>query len=199
MKSACAAGCRLPWMASTAGWSFCPRGRTRPARLPTATLASFRTARSKCAGLLPAATIPRPGSPACRWSCSNAWPAPPEPEDALPQAIACLRRRLAELRGGRVPPEELLVAQRITREVEDYRSPSPAARAARQLKEPGKMVKPGPARALSVHPGATGRLCLGSPLPPDPATLDLARYQELLLRAAAEVLEPFGVTEKRLC
>ncbi|RPJ40520.1 MAG: hypothetical protein EHM21_14545, partial [Chloroflexi bacterium] len=123
----------------------------------------------------------------------------PEPEDALPQANICLSRRLAELRGGRVPPKELLLAQRISREVEDYRSPSPAARAAQQLKNAGKLVKPGQRVRFVFTRGATGVYAWDLPLPPDPATLDLARYQELLLRAAAEVLEPFGVTEKRLC
>ena len=46
-------------------------------------------------------------------------------------------------RRARARRTELLLAQRLTREVEDYRSPSPGARAARQLKEVGKIVKPG--------------------------------------------------------
>ena len=196
-RSAGAAGCRLPWTASTAGWSSCPRGSTRAARWPTATLASSRTARSRCAGSLRAAATPRPGSPGCRGSCWNPGPrrrarrCPAAGPSACPAAWPSCAR-------GRVPPEELLVAQRLTREVEDYRSPSPARAPPSSSKMWARWSSPGSACAFS-SPWATGRVCLGSALPPDPATLDLARYHELLLRAAAEVLEPFGVTEKRLC
>ena len=87
----------------------------------------------------------------------------PEPEDALPQANICLSRRLAELRGGRVSPKELLVAQQIAGKskitVRLHRLPgSPAAQKC------GQAGGPGPARALCVHPWGGRRLCLGSPL-----------------------------------
>jgi hypothetical protein len=36
------------------------------------------------------------------------------------------------------------------------------------------------------------------PSPPDPASIDTDRYSELLLRAAATILEPFGVSEQLL-
>jgi hypothetical protein len=36
------------------------------------------------------------------------------------------------------------------------------------------------------------------PEPPDPRSVDVARYQELLLRAAFTVLQPLGVSEERL-
>jgi DNA polymerase-2 len=122
----------------------------------------------------------------------------PEPEQGLSQAIALLRRRLAELRGGRVGLEELLVAQRVSREVEEYRSPSPAARAARQLKQVGKEIKPGQRVRFLFTLGKPGVYAWDLPGRPVPATLDVPRYRELLLRAAKEVLDPFLGEEEYL-
>ena len=121
-----------------------------------------------------------------------------EPEAALPDAIARLRWRLSDLRGGRVPLAQLLLAQRLTREVEDYRSPSPAARAARQLKETGKIVKPGQRVRFLYTLGRPGVYAWDLPEKPNPVALDLARYKELLFRAASEVLAPFGAPEEAL-
>ncbi len=97
-----------------------------------------------------------------------------------------------------MPPAQLLLAQRLTREIEDYRSPSPAARAARQLREVGKIVKPGQRVRFLYTLGAPGVRAWDLPAKPDPAALDLARYKELLLRAASEVLGPFGAPEAAL-
>lgn len=125
----------------------------------------------------------------------------PEPQDALPQALALLRRRLADLGaaskpasrlGGRgVALEDLLVSQRITREVEEYRSPSPAARAAWQLKQVGKEIKPGQRVRFLFTLGKPGVYAWDLPARPNLAIVDVLRYRELLLRAAREVLEPF--------
>ncbi len=125
----------------------------------------------------------------------------PEPQDALPQALALLRCRLADLSaagkpvsrlGGRgVALEDLLVSQRITRDVEEYRSPSPAARAARQLKQVGKEIKPGQRVRFLFALGKPGVYAWDLPARPNPAIVDVPRYRALLLRAAREVLEPF--------
>jgi DNA polymerase II len=129
-----------------------------------------------------------------------------EPEDALPEAIAWLRRALRSLartaQKGRAPDQiplaDLLVSQRISREIEDYRSLSPAARAAAQLKEAGKLVKPGQRVRFLYMIGHPGVHAWDLPMQPNTAALDTARYRTLLLRAAAEVLEPFGAPEEVL-
>lgn len=118
----------------------------------------------------------------------------PEPEDALPGAIALLRRRLADLHAGRVPLKKLLVSLRVSREIEDYRSLSPAARAAIQLKNVGKLVKPGQRVRLLYTRGTPGVHAWDLPFLVAPAAIDTARYRELLLRAVTEILAPFGVT-----
>lgn len=114
-----------------------------------------------------------------------------DPVQALPGAGRILRARLAQMRNGQVNLEQMLVAQRLTRDADAYRSPSPAARAALQLQEVGKVVKPGQRVRFLYTVGAPGVYAWDLPRSPDPGSLDLARYRELLLRAAREVLEPF--------
>jgi DNA polymerase-2 len=121
-----------------------------------------------------------------------------EPERGLPDALGCLRQRLSALRGARVKLEDLLVTQRVSREVEEYRALPPAARAARQLKAAGKVIKPGQRVRFLFTRGDPGVYAWDLPRRPEPASVDVARYRELLLRAAAEVLSPFGASEEVL-
>jgi DNA polymerase elongation subunit (family B) len=108
-----------------------------------------------------------------------------------------LNRRVAALRRGEVPPQELLVAQKLSRELAEYRSPSPVARAVRQLEAAGKTVRPGQCVRF-VYLRGQQVYAWDAPTPPDPASLDAARYIELLLRAAATILQPVGVSEATL-
>ncbi|HES57819.1 MAG TPA: hypothetical protein ENO21_00130, partial [Firmicutes bacterium] len=121
-----------------------------------------------------------------------------ETQACLRQAVDLLRRRLSALRRGRVPLEALVVRQRLSRELDEYRTPSPAARAAGQLERVGKSLRPGQSVRLVYTCGEPGVYAWELPEPPDPAAVDKARYAELLLRAAAAVLEPFGMTEEGL-
>lgn len=116
---------------------------------------------------------------------------PEEPCDALPDAALMLHKRLAELRERRVPLDQLLLGQRLSRDVDAYRTPSPSARAALQLQQAGKEVKPGQRVRFVFTYGKPGVYAWDLPVPPDPAAVDVSRYCELLLRAAQEVLGPF--------
>jgi DNA polymerase-2 len=78
----------------------------------------------------------------------------------LSWVLRWLRGALVELRSGRIPLEQLLVAQKLSRALDEYRTPSPAARAAAQLAEVGKHLGRA-AGAFFVHPGRAGRICLG--------------------------------------
>jgi DNA polymerase-2 len=118
------------------------------------------------------------------------------PTSVITEASRFLERRLADLRAGRVPLEQLLAGQRLSRELEDYRSPSPAARAARQLKEVGKNAKPGQRVHFLYTRGMPGVRAWDLPDKPSPVTIDVPRYRTLLLRAADEVLGPFGWVEE---
>jgi DNA polymerase-2 len=104
-----------------------------------------------------------------------------------------LRRRLADLRQGRVPPRELIVRLTLSRELDLYRAPSPAAIAARQLQAEGKNLRPGQAVRFVHTLGKPGVRAWDLPGEVDPRTLNWREYRKLLLRAAGTVLEPFNV------
>jgi len=116
----------------------------------------------------------------------------------LPDILALLRRRMADLRLGRVPLERLLVSQTLSRELAEYRTPSPAARAAAQLEAHGKRLRPGQRIRFVYILGKPGVRAWDLPAPPDPATVDVKVYQKLLLRAAASALAPLGLDEAQI-
>jgi len=109
---------------------------------------------------------------------------------ALSEAQVFIRRSACELRAGRVLPEQLLVSQKLSRELGEYSSPSPAARAVRQMQAAGKDVRPGQRVRFLYTRGRPGVRAWDLPAPPDPRTVDLPRYRTLLLRAAQTVLAP---------
>ncbi len=120
------------------------------------------------------------------------------PEAALPEAVAFLQERLRALRSGAVKLPDLLVRQRLGRKMEAYRTPSPSARAVQQLNTVGKELRPGQRVPFLYTLGKPGVLAWDLPRTPNPRTVDVARYQRLLLRAAAIVLESWGLDEEKL-
>jgi DNA polymerase-2 len=114
-------------------------------------------------------------------------------QDCLPEMIGRLRKYLADLRAYRVPLEQLLVAQKLSRALSEYRVYSPAAYAAAQLEAVGKSLRPGQMVRFLYTLGKPGVTAWDLPVRPDVKTLDNPRYAELLLRAAASVLQPLGV------
>jgi DNA polymerase II len=113
----------------------------------------------------------------------------------LSRILALLRRRLSALRGGRVPFEVLLVTQKLSRVLDEFRTLSPVARAVAQLAAAGVETKPGERVRFLYTRGEPGVHAWNLPGAPDPACLDVGRYAELLVRAAGTVLGPFGVSE----
>ncbi|MCA9941957.1 MAG: hypothetical protein H6656_01020 [Ardenticatenaceae bacterium] len=114
---------------------------------------------------------------------------------ALPSLISYLRQQVDDLRNGRIPLEQLLVSQRLSREVEAYRTPSPACRAAMQLATIGKPRRPGQRIRFWFVRGEVGVHAWDLPTGVDTAVLDTERYLTLLLRAASAIVRPFGVAE----
>jgi DNA polymerase-2 len=108
-------------------------------------------------------------------------------EDAQ-AAQATLQRQIERLLARRVPVEDLLIASRLSRAVEEYRVPSPAARAARQLMEAGKVVRPG-MRIRFVLTYDEGGIRAWGAGDISVKQVDVKAYRLLLVRAAEEVLE----------
>jgi DNA polymerase II len=118
--------------------------------------------------------------------------------ERLPEIRALLRKKLRALRTGRAPLESLLVSQKLSRNLDAYHVPSPAARAAAQLEAAGKPVRRGQRVRFLYTLGDPGVFAWNRPDKPDPETVDKARYKTLLLRAASTVLQPLGVDEAAL-
>jgi len=119
-----------------------------------------------------------------------------DPTAGLPEALQELRRRLGKLNAGRVPMADLLLKQKLGRELEEYKAHSPVARAVAQLKAAGKTLKPGQYVRYLFTIGSPGVWPWDLPGRPPQASLDLARYQTLTLRAAGTVLAPVcGILE----
>ncbi|MBN1373350.1 MAG: hypothetical protein JW987_15545 [Anaerolineaceae bacterium] len=117
---------------------------------------------------------------------------PDDPHEALPEADRLVRRRLAELSGGHVAAEDLVVTHRLSRAVEAYHSPSPAARAARLMLAQGKVLRPGQSVRFVYTRGEPGVRAWDAGSSPTGGQVDTWQYRKLLLRAAEAVLAPFG-------
>jgi len=113
----------------------------------------------------------------------------------LPGLIRSLDARLAELSAFQVPVEDLVMTQTLSRELESYRVPSPAARAAIQLQRAGKNMRPGQRIRFVYTRNAVGVLAWDQHENLSPQMIDTARYRTLLMRAVHNVLQPFGVSE----
>jgi len=115
------------------------------------------------------------------------------------EAFDLFRAALTDLQCGRVPLEKLVVTSRVSRELEDYRSPTPGARAALQLYEQtGKRARPGQKIRFIFIRGKSGVRPWELPGIIDPVELDRVKYTELLARAAASILHPFGIEDAQL-
>jgi len=116
----------------------------------------------------------------------------------LPRIHALLRARLRELKQGEIPLSELLVSQKLSRPLEEYRVPSPAARAAAQLAGIGKHLTPGQRVRFLFMRGDPGVFAWDLAEKPAEGSIDTDRYAELLCRAAYTLLQPLGVKEQTL-
>ena len=124
---------------------------------------------------------------------------PPDqaPQTALPAVIAIWREVVAQLRAGEIALEDLLVHVRVSRSAEEFRTASPAARALTQLARAGKERRPGQRIGLIFTRGEPGVHAWDMPDPPDPDTVDVQRYEVLLVRAADTILRPLGHPETK--
>jgi len=120
---------------------------------------------------------------------------PEEIAEYIPDALALIERARRDLRAGRIPLEELIVRQRLSRSLDGYKFPSPAARAAMQLKAMGREIAPGQSVEFLFTRGGSGVQAWETGEALDPGRLDTKRYFRLLDRAIQTVLDPCG----RLC
>lgn len=103
----------------------------------------------------------------------------------LPEADRIIEQAKRDLRNGFVPLEELVVTQSLSREVEQYRTLSPAARAALQLQAAGISSAPGQFLRFVFVRGEE-RVHVWE-LGVDKREVDVKRYIRLLTRATDEI------------
>jgi len=110
---------------------------------------------------------------------------------ALPIAIEYLEKRVKCLRRGQVPLEQLVIRQKISRELAGYRTPPPAARALQQLQAIGKDKRPGQSIQFLLIKSGDGVFAWDLPTKPPVYEIDVDRYEVLLRRSANSILSPF--------
>jgi DNA polymerase elongation subunit (family B) len=113
----------------------------------------------------------------------------------LPEVLSIVQERFSILSNRKIPVEELIVTQTLSRELDEYRVSSAVARAARQLQSVGKNIRMGQRIQFLYTKTKQGVYAWDLPGTFNPTLIDIYRYKELLFRAVHEVLQPLGVTE----
>lgn len=117
----------------------------------------------------------------------------------LDAAFKVFSRAISDLRSDSVPLEKLVVTSRVSHELDSYRSPTPAARAARQiLEQANKRTRPGQKVRFLYTTGESGVKAWELPGKIGSDELDRVKYTELLARAAASIFHPFGINDEQL-
>jgi DNA polymerase II len=107
------------------------------------------------------------------------------------QALAA--RCLDDLRHERIPPKKLVIRQTLSRAVNEYKVPSPAAMAAGQLEQAGKFLRPGQIVRFIYTLGEPGVRAWDLLEAFNPRIIDISPYKILLDRAMETILKSFGV------
>jgi DNA polymerase elongation subunit (family B) len=116
----------------------------------------------------------------------------------LPDVIRLLQNKVVALYQQTLPIDEFLITQRLSRDLTEYKVPSPVARAGMQLQRAGKNIQMGQ-KIQFVHSRKELRVHAWDLSEPCPVQhIDTSQYKELLMRAAHEILQPLGITEKLL-
>jgi DNA polymerase-2 len=116
----------------------------------------------------------------------------------FPKVLEMLQEKVFALNHRKVPIQELLITQTLSRELDEYRVLSPAARAAGQLQAIGKNIQMGQKIQFIYTRTKQGVRAWDLPELFNPSLIDTVKYKELLFRAVYEVLQPLGVTESVL-
>jgi DNA polymerase elongation subunit (family B) len=119
-------------------------------------------------------------------------------ERAIAPALELLQNRAQQLRDGGIPLDDLVVAQRLSRDIAQYRQPSPAAKAAAQLHMLQKPISAGQVVHFLFVKNSTGVLAWRAGAPFDYCQINIREYLKLMARAASNILFPIGVKEDTL-
>ncbi len=119
-------------------------------------------------------------------------------EHVLP-ALVIIHRYVKELNDEKVLMDDLVTHKKLSREPDEYKGKSDAAKAAQQLRAAGINVRVGQripmVYVLGEKPGV---IAWGLPVPIQWDRIDKDRYRTLMIRAIHQVLQPIGMSETDL-
>ena len=121
---------------------------------------------------------------------------PSELEQGLCDAFKFYNQALYMLKNGEVDLHELVINGKVSYALDTYKATTPSVRAARQMEVAGMTIKPGQRVRFLYTRGEPDVFAWDLSTSPDPSRLDLAKYIELLAKAGATVLAPFGIEPK---
>ncbi|HEY3420425.1 MAG TPA: DNA polymerase domain-containing protein [Methanomassiliicoccales archaeon] len=110
--------------------------------------------------------------------------------EAIPEVLDIVGGYVETLRSGSVPLDKLVIRKSVSKELEEYTQHNESFEALQQMKRNGFSVPPGEAIEYVVLAGEE-RVKVAKFLDGD-ETYDPEKYVELSLRAASELLVPFG-------
>lgn len=114
--------------------------------------------------------------------------------ERIPDALGTVMEVTQRLKGGEVPPEELVIRKRVSKELWDYRQLNDSVATLRQLRARGHHVPPGRTVEYIVTDGKSkdpwSRVAVASLV--DEVSYDVESYLDLVIRGAAEILLPFN-------
>jgi len=114
----------------------------------------------------------------------------------LPAAVDLLRRKIDDLLQGKVPPSDLIITRRLSRDLDQFKGLSDSASAARQMLAHDRSVQAGQ-RIEYIHILGTqsGVQVVDYHNWPEDRSIDKQHYCELLMRAVYQLLSPLGIHE----
>ncbi|MDA1329640.1 MAG: hypothetical protein DWG76_01760 [Chloroflexi bacterium] len=116
----------------------------------------------------------------------------------LPKLVSYFRHEFVRLHEGEVEKSKLVIAQNLSKNLDDYKVHSAGARAALQLKKLGKSVGAGQVVRYLRTRGEFNVLAWDLALTGQTFLPDHDWYADSLLRAAHEVLQSFGIEKEIL-
>jgi DNA polymerase-2 len=115
--------------------------------------------------------------------------------DYLPAIDRFVKNQERALSEYRIPLEDLVLRQQLSRDLAAYRTPSPAARAAQQLLGIGKEPRPGQSIRFVFTRGKSGVYSWDLPTPLSPKVIDVPTYQILFRRAVDAILDHIALQD----
>ena len=113
--------------------------------------------------------------------------------ETVPESLEVVDRYAAELRGGEVSTDRLVIRRRISRRLEEYSQFNDSVAALRQLHERGFDLEPGQSIEYVMVDSESDRSWERVSVAPFLGhEYDAEKYVELVHRGAAELLSPFG-------